>query len=230
MGRGTSGRRALRVVGTAAAGGLCALAVFGLSRVGAGYAFAVIGLAAGAAVGLGLDLYQRTVRLTEVRIRVPQLSEMTFVVNNDTQQVAWQLFVDSVTRVSTQRLSDEEGLLRESLTSLYRLFSTTRDVLRSARPTTHGQGVTVEYLAVRLLNSELRPFLSTWHPRLREFEEAHPELSESDWPYAAQCRAELATVQANSRTYVLGFARLAGVREPEFMLGDSPPPSGSSAG
>ena len=221
--RGIIGRRALRVVTAAVAGGIVALAAYALSRAGAVYAFEAVGLIAGAAAGLGLDAYRRSVRLTEVRITVPQLSELTFVVNDNTQQVSWQLFVDSVTRVSVQRLGDDEGLLREALTSLYSLFSTTRDILRSSRPTAHGNGVTVEYLAVRLLNQELRPFLSKWHPRLRTFEAEHPELDESAWPDAARCRAELALVQANSRAYVLGFARLAGVRDPEFMLGEGGP-------
>lgn len=228
--RGAVGRRGLRVAAAAVAGGLFALAAYALSRAGAVYAFEGAGLLAGAAAGLGLDAYRRSVRLTEVRISVPQLSELTFVVNDTTQQVAWQLFVDSVTRVSVQRLKEDEGLLREALTSLYGLFSTTRDALRGSRPTVHGTGVTVEHLAVRLLNQELRPFLSKWHPRLLAFETEHPGLPESEWPDAARCRAELAAVQANSRAYVLGFARLAGVRDPEFMLGEGGPSTASVPG
>lgn len=213
------GARALRVVGAALVGGLCATGLYTLDRAGNGYAFTVVGAVVGACVAMGADFYRRAARLTEVRIFVPQLSELTFVVNDDKQQVAWQLFVESVTRTATQRLGDEEGLIREALTSLYGLFSTTRDILRATRPTTRGGGITVEYLAVNLLNRELRPFLSTWHPRLREFEQEHPGLPESAWPQAAECRAALRQVQTNTRGYVLGFARLAGVQEPDLLLG-----------
>jgi hypothetical protein len=214
-----AGRRAFRVVAAAVAGGGGTTALYVLNRVGSGYAFVLVGTVLGALVALGADFYRRTARLTEVRISVPQLSELTFVVNDDTQQVAWQLFVESVTRISTQQLDDDEGLIREALTSLYGLFATTRDILRAARPTARGEGITVEYLAVNLLNRELRPFLAKWHPRLREFENAHPDLPESAWPQAAACRSELSRVQANTREYVLGFARLAGVRDPELMMG-----------
>lgn len=215
--------RTARVTGWTVAGAACASGVYALDRAGHGYAFAVAGAAAGGLLAAGTDFYRRAARLTEVRISVPQLSELTFMVNDDKQQVSWQLFVESVTRMSTQGLSEDEGLVREALTSLYSLFRTTRDILRETRPTTRGNGVTVEYLAVNLLNRELRPFLSTWHPRLREFENEHPELPESQWPQAAECRAELRRVQANTRDYVLGFARLAGVREPELMLGGPVP-------
>jgi hypothetical protein len=214
-----AGSRVFRVVVAAIVGGGGTAALYVINRVGSGYAIALVGAVLGAVVAMGADFYRRTARLTEVRITVPQLSELTFVVNDDTQQVSWQLFVESVTRISTQRLDDDEGLIREALTSLYGLFATTRDILRAARPSARGQGITVEYLAVNLLNRELRPFLSKWHPRLKEFENAHPDLPESDWPHAAECRTELSRVQANTREYVLGFARLAGVRDPHLMLG-----------
>ncbi|MET9255819.1 hypothetical protein [Streptomyces sp. NPDC003717] len=216
--RGRPGR-ALRVVVAALAGCGAGVALYGLSQVNSGYAFAIGGAVLGVFVVLGLDLYRRTARLTEVRITVPQLSELTFVVNNDAQQVAWQLFVETVTRTSTQQLRDDEGRIRESLTSLYGLFATTREILKASRPSTGAEGLTVESLAVTLLNREIRPFLSKWHPDLGEFEKTAPELPESAWPRAAECRADLRRVQANTREYVLAFARLAGVENPQIMLG-----------
>lgn len=218
-----AGARTLRVTGAALLGGLCAAGLYALGRAGNGYAFIAAGAAVGACLAFGADYYRRAARLTEVRIYVPQLSELTFVVNDDKQQVSWQLFVESVTRTATQRLGDDEGLIREALTSLYGLFSTTREILRATRPTTRGAGITVEYLAVNLLNRELRPFLSVWHPRLREFEQEHPELPESAWPQAAECRAALQQVQSNIREYVRGFAQLAGVQDPELLLGGLTP-------
>ncbi|MFF2125397.1 hypothetical protein ACFVW1_08330 [Streptomyces olivochromogenes] len=223
---GFSGSRAVRVLVAAVGGGVAGTALYGLRSVGGVYAFGAIGAVLGALAVLGAEFYRRTASLTEVRITVPQLSELTFVVNDHTRAVSWQLFVESVTRISTQRLDDDEGFLREALTSLYGLFATTRDILKAARPTSHRDGVTVEYLAVNLLNRELRPFLSKWHPRLREFESAHPELNESAWTEAAECRRELALLQVNTREYVLSFARLAGVRDPDLMVGGAHASSG----
>lgn len=143
------------------------------------------------------------------------MSELTFVVNNDARQVAWKLYIETVTRVSTQPLTDEEGYIREALTSLYGLFATTRDTLKASRPSVPvSGGQAVEHLAVTMLNHELRPFLSKWHPRLREFEKAHPDGQESAWPGNVECRSDLRHVQSHLVGFALGFARLAGVRDP----------------
>lgn len=211
--------RAVRVVLSGLAGCGFGISLYGLRQLNSGYAFAIGGAIVGMGAALGMDLYRRTARLTEVRITVPQLSELTFVVNNDAQQVAWQLFVESVTRTATQRLSDDEGLVREALTSLYGLFATTRDILRSSRPSANRSGCTVETLAVTLLNRELRPFLSKWHPILSDFEKAEPQRPESAWPRMEECRRELRVVQRNTREYVLAFARLAGVQDAHLMMG-----------
>lgn len=212
---GSLGVRAVLSMVLGAVVGIC---VYAISRTGGTYLFAITGGLAGVLVAVGLDAYRRAGRLTEVRVTVPQLSELTFVVNNDARQVAWQLFVESVTRVSVQRLEDDEGLLREALTSLHGLFATTRDILKVSRPSTHATGgLTVEYLAVSFLNLELRPLLTKWHPRLRTFELAHPDRPESEWAQAEECRADLRDVQAHARDYVLAFARLAGVRDAEAM-------------
>ncbi|MFJ8036063.1 hypothetical protein [Streptomyces sp. NPDC096032] len=211
--------RAWRVGLSTLTGCVVGVCVYGISRTGGTLLFAVTGGLAGVLVAVGLDAFRRSARLAEVKVTVPQLSELTFIVNNDARQVAWQLFVESVTRVSVQRLDDDEGLLREAMSSLYGLFVTTRETLKVARPSTHVRaGMTVECLAVNFLNAELRPFLSKWHPRLRTFEAAWPDRSESEWPQAAECRSELRQLQAHARQYVLAFARLAGVRDAQEML------------
>ena len=141
------------------------------------------------------------------------------MVNDDARQVAWKLYVETVTRVSTQALGNQDGFIREALTSLYGLFATTRDVLKASRPSVPVSGQqTVEYLAVTMLNLQLRPFLSKWHPRLREFEKAHPDRPESDWPDNASCRADLSLTQIDLAIYAKDFARLAGVHDAEEMM------------
>lgn len=208
-----------RLVAAALIGALVGLAAHWLTQTNGRNLFVVTGGVAGVAAVLVLQLYNRAARLTEVKLTVPQFSELTFVVNNDARQVAWKLFVETVTRVSTQPLNDEEGVVREALTSLYSLFATTRDTLKAARPSVAVPGKrTVEHLAITMLNRELRPFLSRWHPRLRAFETAHGNAPESEWPDNAACRAELRRVQHNIYEYAMNFARLAGVHDPEAVI------------
>lgn len=212
-------RRALRLVVAACTGAIVGLAVFTVSHLTGRNLYLIIGAIAGVAAALGLQRYWGAAQLTELTITVPQVSELKFVVNNEARLVAWQLYIETVTRVSTQRLNDDDGFLREMLTSLYGLFSTTRDILKASRPSVPAAGgQTVEHLAITMLNRHLRPFLSKWHPRLREFETAYPDNGESSWPDNSSCRAELRKVQENLIEFALGFARLAGVHDASQLI------------
>lgn len=217
--------RGVRLVAAGLVGALVGVAAHALTQISGRNLFLVTGALAGMAAVLVSQVYNRAARLTEVKVTVPQISELTFVVNNESRQVAWKLFVETATRISTQRLAHDEGLIREAMNSLYSLFTVTRETLKTSRPSVPVPGgQTVEHFAVTMLNRELRPFLSKWHPRLKEFETAMPAVPESEWPHNAECRAELAEVQADIYRYALGFALLAGVRDPEAMIGLQPTP------
>jgi hypothetical protein len=208
--------RLIRASAAAVVGAVAGLVIFELTRIGGRGLYITAGAVAGMAGLLVIQIYHRSARLIEVKVSVPQLSELTFVVDDESRSVAGHLFVETVTRVSTQPLKDDEGLTREALTSLYGLFATTRDILKSSRPSVPAPGgLTVEHLAITMLNQELRPFLSKWHPRLRTFEQAQPDATEVAWPEHAACRAELREMQARIHGYAMGFARLAGIRHPE---------------
>jgi hypothetical protein len=211
--------RVAQLVAAALAGTVVGLVIFSIAQVTGRNLFLLTGAIAGVVAAFVLQFYRAAAQLSEVKVTIPQFSELTFVVNHDARQVAWKLFVDTVTRISTQPLDDETGLIREALTSLYNLFAITRDVLKNSRPSLPVSGVqTVEHLAVTMLNWELRPLLSKWHPQLRQFEQAHPHEAESAWPGATECRRELRDVQEHLLAYALGFARLAGVRGAEAMM------------
>lgn len=217
-------KRLAQITAAAVIGAVAGLIVFTIARVTGRNLYIIIGAISGSAAVLVLQQYWRAAQLTEVKITVPQVSELTFIVNNEARQVAWKLYIETVTRVSTQPLGDEEGFIREALTSLYGLFATTRDTLKASRPSVPVPGgQTVEHLAVTMLNLELRPFLAKWHPRLREYEKTYPDGRESAWADNAACRNELDRVQAHLATFALGFARLAGVRDAEAAIG---PPDG----
>lgn len=212
-------KRMVRVIIAALIGAVAGFVVYTVSRVTGRNLYIIIGVVAAVAAVFLLQWYRRTVQLTEVKITVPQLSELTFLVNNDARQVAWKLYIETTTRVSTQPLLDADGFIREALTSLYGLFATTRDILKASRPSVTVPGEpTVEYLAVTMLNHELRPFLSKWHPRLHEYEKSQPSAREADWPQNAACRRELVDIQAHLRQFALGFAGLAGVRDAESTM------------
>ncbi|GAA1813955.1 hypothetical protein HC028_07025 [Planosporangium flavigriseum] len=213
-------RRFVRVAVSVAAGVLGALLVYGIvtSR---GVAFYILaGAVVGLTVALGIDVYARAFRVAQVTLSVPQFSEITFVVTDDSRHVAWKLFVEVSTRIAVQPLDGRSGILREALTSLHSLFQVTRETLESSQPSRPGEGLPVEYLAIMMLNREIRPFLALWHAKLSQYERDRPQASELDWPENDECRRQLASLQVRLREYALNFARLADVQHSAALLGE----------
>ncbi|GAB7040394.1 hypothetical protein JCM9533A_42440 [Catenuloplanes niger JCM 9533] len=203
-----------------AAGAIVGLAVFWGSQLTGAALFALCGTVAGGIAALVIYAFARTVRLTELTVSVPNLTDLTFAVTPTNEGIAWRLFVESVTRVSTQPLEQGTGLIRESLNSLYDLFSTVRDTLIAAGPTAGVAGTqTVEHLAIGMLNHQMRPFMAKWHGELSEWEQQHPEAHESEWPKNAECRIELERMRLGLLNYVRGLGQLAGVSNVDVLLG-----------
>lgn len=194
------------------AGAAVGAAVYQGSRLNGQSLFILCGTTAGGVAAIVIRGYARNVQLNEVVISVPQFSQLRFAVTRDNKVVAWRLFVETATRVSTQSLDGGGGLVREAMNSLYALFTVTREVLAQVQPSQRaGSKPTVEYLAIAMLNKEIRPFLSRWHPRLLAWEQGNASRPESDWPEATACRADLAAMQQRLIRYALGFGELAGV-------------------
>ncbi|MFA3877721.1 hypothetical protein ABS735_29275 [Streptomyces sp. MMCC 100] len=203
------------------AGAVVGVAAYSISRTGGQLLSVVVGAVLGLVLVLGADLYRRSVQLTEVRLVLPG-SEMTFKTNTDMRQAAQRMFFQAATRVATRPLEDGSGNLREALTSLKTLFDMYREPLESGdAPPPPVDGDSVHELVLDILNFELAPFLAAWHPRLRTFEETHPDEDESAWADNAEFRQALRELQQSLRPYVIGLGEIAGIRDPERHLNRS---------
>ncbi len=138
----------------------------------------------------------------EVYLNVPLLGGVkgTWVPSDDERLAAWELYIELVTRISVVKLETGQGILREALDSLYSLFATTRRVLRKHGPSVavaKGKGdISLGELAIIILNYQLRPLLSEWHPRLQDYESKRgPEVSigahEDGWEHNSELRKRL---------------------------------------
>jgi len=195
--------------------------VFLVSDVTGWRLFLLRGALIGGITGLGMIVYiRRTDRfaLSEVTLSVPEFAQIKFAINTEYRRAAWKLFVDTLTRIATQPLPVEEGSLREALSSLYGIFTGTRELLKTIEPSKTPSGVTVEMLAVRMLNHEIRPFLAKWHMRLKKFEDLALQALESDWPDNSECRRELESLRHRVIDYTLAFGELAGIKHPKTFL------------
>jgi hypothetical protein len=136
------------------------------------------------------------------------------------RRAAWEMYVELVTRISVEPLGPEEGLLRETLGSLYSLFGSTRDILRRYGPEVatpkRGHELSFGAIAVTVLNRALRPLLARWHPELGHYESTRPaEVSpldhERNWGKARELRAALEELRRTLVAYAELLGTVAGV-------------------
>lgn len=202
-------------------GGVVGIAAYSISQTGGQRLSIVVGCLIGVALVLGAELYRKSAQLTDVRL-VVMGSEMSFKTKTDMRQAAQQMFFQAATRVATRPLDDSAGNLREALTSLKTLFDLYREPLESdSAPLPPARGNSVYELALDILNVELAPFLATWHPRLKAFENAHPDEDEAGWADNGEFRAELRALQERLRPYIVGLGEIAGIPDPEGHLNRS---------
>jgi hypothetical protein len=157
-------------------------------------------------------------RLTEVGIRIDSgIFKLDTKWEPDPRQrdAAWALYVELSTRIATQELDLEVGLVREALDSLHAMFAVTREILRKEGPHVGMGPETVGGVAVRVLNAGIRPFLAKWHPRLADWESrkdphTSARVHERAWPDEPKCRGELAKLQRGLSTYAETLGQIAG--------------------
>ena len=101
--------------------------------------------------------------MTSLKIKPPIL-EMEWKPQEADKKAAWDMYVELLTRITTQPLPDEHGIEATALESIYKLFDITRTVLK-----THGRDC-IEFakLAVIILNQIVRPFTAKWHKLSQE--------------------------------------------------------------
>jgi hypothetical protein len=157
-----------------------------------------------------------------VELGIPAIGKIegSWTPDESEQRAAWELYVELTTRVSLIDLHQDDGLLRESLSSIHSLFGTTRQILRNYGPTIArpkgNNALSLGYIALTILNLVLRPFLSKWHPLLLDHEASKPtDISsidhEKEWEYYSDFRIAL---QANQKTlydYANLLAEAAGI-------------------
>ena len=118
------------------------------------------------------------------------------------REAAWKLYIELLTRVTTQALPVESGDEKTALKSIYSLFKTTRRILKE-----QGQDC-IEFtkIAVVVLNQVVRPFTAKWHPK----------SITGDFEKESECNAfreELKLLQVELRKYSRALSDLAEVED-----------------
>ena len=139
--------------------------------------------------------------MTSLRFNPPFL-EMEWNPSEPDKEAAWDLYIEMLTRVTTQVLPPHDGDEGSALESVYSLFPTTRAIIRE-----RGRDC-IEFtkLAIVILNQKVRPFTAKWH-RVS----VQGRLSSAE--VAGEFRTELEDLQAVLRIYAKMLADMAGVED-----------------
>lgn len=128
--------------------------------------------------------------------------EAEFAPRDPDRAAAWELYIELLTRVTTQHLPPGQGDEATALESVHALFPLTREILRR-----HGAGCgEFAKLAIPVLNQMIRPFTARWHRLVLA-----GALSEA--ARCAEFRTELAALQVSLRRYAQALAAMAGVED-----------------
>ncbi len=204
-----------RIVCGAIAGGIIGSIIFWLVARPSLWKWIILSTVAGIFFGLMWPLGRSVVirlRIEDWRLEQVEIQGIRFTSAGMQRRVAWRLFVEMATRIATQPMAEEEGDDGIALSSLYELFQLTRKALAEMEPTPSATGDTVETFALDMLNSDLRPFLSKWHPLWDVYVKTGKN---EEWSAHTQFREELAILQRRIEMRARGLAELARVKNVE---------------
>ena len=96
--------------------------------------------------------------LKSIKLNI-KFASMEFAPNDVDREAAWELYVELLTRITTQSLPLSDGDEKTALDSVYSIFPITREILkRKGRQCTEFSKV-----AIPVLNQVVRPFTAKWH-------------------------------------------------------------------
>jgi hypothetical protein len=144
-------------------------------------------------------------KLTSLTINTHFL-KMDWKPDENDRHAAWDLYIELLTRISSQPLAAEDGDEASALKSLYDVFKLTRDIMRS-----HRGCYEFTKIAVVVLNQVIRPFTARWHRRSLE-------NAFDDAAMCAEFRQELRLLQEDIQKYISMLGEMAGVEEDLTLL------------
>ena len=97
-------------------------------------------------------------KLSSIKLNL-KFAEVEFTSTEEDKQAAWELYVELLTRITTQALDDTAGDEKTALNSIYSIFPTTRLILKEKGR----DAQTFSKIAIIVLNQIIRPFTAKWH-------------------------------------------------------------------
>jgi len=139
--------------------------------------------------------------MTSLKITTPFL-EMEWKPKDEDKAAAWELYIELLTRITTQPLDAEDGDEKTALDSVYSLFPITRQVLKNNT----SNCTEFTKIAIVVLNQVIRPFTAKWHRLSLQGAFDNPAQR-------SEFRSDLAALQVVLRKYTRMLANIAGIED-----------------
>ena len=97
----------------------------------------------------GLETLKINVKFLQAEFKIQDLDK----------EAAWELYIELLTRITTQPLPADSGDEETALDSVYSLFPLTREVIKRKGPGC----IEFTKIAIVVLNQVIRPFTAKWH-------------------------------------------------------------------
>ncbi len=139
--------------------------------------------------------------MTSLKIKTPFL-DMDWAPKDEDKDAAWELYIELLTRTTTQQLPGEHGAETTALESVYMLFDLTREVIKR-----RGRScIEFSKIAIVILNQKIRPFSAKWHGEMTVGAFDDPTKRK-------QFRTELAELQSVLMIYTRMLADMARIED-----------------
>ena len=144
--------------------------------------------------------------MTSLKIKPPFL-EMEWNPNDGDKNAAWELYIELLTRITTQPLHAMHGDESTALASIHELFPLTRKIIKS-----NGRNCTeFTKIAIIVLNQKIRPFTAKWH-------KLSLDGAFSNSNKCIEFREDLMELQSTLNTYTQMLGDMAGVEDDLTIL------------
>ena len=146
--------------------------------------------------------------MTSLKIKTPFL-DMEWKPLDEDKNAAWELYIELLTRVTTQPLDTSHGDEETALKSVYSIFPLTREVIKN-----NGRHC-IEFtkIAIVVLNQIIRPFTAKWHKLSVESAFSNPDRCK-------EFRQELEWLQSKLIIYTQMLGDMAGIEDDLSKLED----------
>ena len=139
--------------------------------------------------------------MTSLKVSLKFL-EMEWKPSDSDKDAAWELYIELLTRITTQPLPSNHGDEKTALDSVYSIFGLTRTIIKSHKR----DCIEFTKIAIIVLNQIIRPFTAKWHKISTEDGFTNSDICKN-------FREELIRLQKQLRIYTKMLADMAGVED-----------------